>query len=114
MGNTVEAYLEKFEPDIQKLFNDLRNVVFASVDEPVEERLWAKLPSYFVGDHFVRLIPFQDHINVEAAGLVRFISNLNAHRFTPKGMLKLKSNESIPREVLLKAFHETFTDKTYD
>lgn len=108
MDKAVETYLDKFEQDIRELFNDLRNVVFVSANEPVEEKLWAKLPSYYVGDCFVRLIPFKDHINIEAAGLARFISNLNAHRFTPKGMLQLKATESIPREVLLKAFHETF------
>ena len=28
--------------------------------------MWAKLPTYYVGESFVRLIPFKDHINIEA------------------------------------------------
>lgn len=27
---------------------------------------WAKLPSYYCGEKFIRIIPFKDHINIKS------------------------------------------------
>lgn len=48
------------------MYNNIRQIIFDSVSSEPEETLWAKLPSYYVGETFVRLIPFKDHINIEA------------------------------------------------
>lgn len=107
MEQSIRDFILKYDANIQALFLKLRELIQFSASEPVEEKLWAKLPSYYVGSRFVRLIPFQNHINVEASGLARFRSELCSYDFTPKGMLQLKPDERIPEETLKAAFHET-------
>lgn len=69
--------------------------------------MWSKLPSYYCGKKFIRLIPFKDHINVEAAGLALYSEELSNCKFTPKGMLQIKPGDSINRNILEKAFTDT-------
>lgn len=52
-------------------------MIFDSVSCELEEVLWAKLPSYYVGKSFVRLIPFKDHINIEAQAAVFHKEKIN-------------------------------------
>lgn len=66
MNKEVQEYVEKYPIEVKELFGKLRNLVLDSVFDDIEEKLWAKLPSYYVGENFVRLIPFKDHINIEA------------------------------------------------
>ena len=47
--------------------------LFESVSSDIKEMLWAKLPSYYSGDSFVRLIPCKDHINVEASSIMKYV-----------------------------------------
>lgn len=112
MEQNIRDFILKYDTDIQTLFLKLRELVQCSTSEPVEEKLWAKLPSYYVGGRFVRLIPFQNHINVEASGLARFRTDFDTYDFTQKGMLQLKPNERIPEETLKAAFQDTFLSKT--
>lgn len=48
------------------MYNALRELILDSVSSEPQETMWAKLPSYYVGESFVRFIPFKDHINIEA------------------------------------------------
>lgn len=65
MNESVKEYIEKFSDEVKELYNQLRNIIYDCVTQEVEEKLWAKFPSYYVGDDFVRLIPFKDYINIE-------------------------------------------------
>lgn len=69
--------------------------------------MWAKIPSYYVGKSFVRLIPFKDHINVEAFFILNHKEELTGYKITPKGMLQIFLKQDIPAEVLRKIFAET-------
>ena len=51
MNTDIKQYIEKY----QNVF-ELRELLYASTDNQLEETMWAKLPSY------LRLIPFKDHI----------------------------------------------------
>ena len=66
MNEQVKMYMDKYPVDINEMFCELRQIVFESISCESEETLWAKLPSYYVGERFVRLIPFKDHVNIEA------------------------------------------------
>ncbi len=70
--------------------------------------LWAQLPSFYVGDRFVRIIPFKDHINIEAKAILSHQESLTEYQLTPKGMLQIKHKQSVPIEVLKKIFQESF------
>lgn len=107
MERQIEEILEKHSEKIKSLYLNLRQIVYISAASEVNETLWAKLPSYYVGEKFVRLIPFKDHINVEAKAIDRHKDELAGYKITPKGMLQIFENEEIPDSLLRKIFEET-------
>ena len=72
MNEQIKDYIEKYPSEIIDMYNNLRKTVSDSVSCELEEKLWAKLPSYYVGDSFVR-------IKEELAG----------YKITPKGMVQI-------------------------
>lgn len=107
MKEQVKEYIDKYPVEIIELFRNLRQMIFDSVSCEPEETLWAKLPSYYVGEAVVRLIPFKDHINVEAQAIIQYKEELAGYKITPKGMLQLYLKQDVPYEVLKKVFKET-------
>lgn len=105
MKKEIDELLGKYSPDITELFIKLREIIY-SVAEPDEE-LWARLPSYCVGERFVRLIPFGDHINIEAVAVKDHTEELHGYKITPKGMLQIFVGQEAPTEILREIFKET-------
>ena len=107
MNEQVKEYISKYPSEIIELFQKLRNLIFESVSGTPEETLWAKIPSYYIGENFVRLIPFKDHINIEARGMSEYQEALSGYKVTPKGMLQIFLKDDIPVEVLKMVFAKT-------
>ena len=107
MNEQIREYIDKYPSEIIDMFNDLRKLIFDSVSVEPEEILWAKLPSYYVGESFVRLIPFKDHINVEAQAVNQHKQELTDYKITPKGMTQIYLKQSIPDEIMKQIFAET-------
>lgn len=55
----------------------------------------------------MRLIPFKDHINVEAKAVLKYEDRLAGYKVTPKGMLVISIKQDIPVDVLKQIFAET-------
>ena len=110
MNVQVKEYVNKYPRDIIDMYNRLRQILYESVSCEPEEKLWAKLPSYYVGDAFVRLIPFKDHINVEALSIAERRDELTGYKITPKGMLQITVKQDIPSEVLKQVFADTLAE----
>ena len=106
MNEQVKEYLDKYTDDIRALYHDIRRLLMEMQPIP-EERLWAKMPSYYVGEAYVRLIPFQDHINIEAKAIPQFMQKLGDYKVTPKGMLQIYLKDKIPFEALKSVFEAT-------
>lgn len=107
MDEQIQAYIGKYPEEIIGKFNALRHLIFGSGLFVPEEKMWAKLPSYYVGESFVRLIPFKDHINIEASAVVLHREELSGYKITPKGMLQIYAAQDIPEEILSGIFAET-------
>lgn len=107
MNEQVKEYIDKYPSAIIDMYNDLRKLVFDSISWEPEEILWAKIPSYYVGESFVRLIPFKDHINIEAQAVMQHKEELDGYKITPKGMVQVYLKQDIPCEVLSVIFAET-------
>lgn len=105
-----EEKTSKYSQEIRDLFSRLNDLIFAAVPT-VQTKLWAGLPSYYVGEKFVRLIPFKDHINIEAAALVNHKAKLSDYKFTPKNMLRISAGQVIPTDILNVAVNETLSGK---
>ena len=107
MNEKVKDYIDKYPSEIIEMYNNLRKLIFDCVSCEPEETLWAKLPSYYVGESFVRLIPFKDHINIEAQATIQHKEELAGYKITPKGMVQIYLKQDIPYEVLKQVFAET-------
>jgi len=107
MNEVVKEYLEKYPREVIEMHNTLRQLIYDSVSSEPEETLWAKLPSYYVGESFVRLIPFKDHINIEANAVLEYKDILVDYKVTPKGMLQIFLKQDIPTDVLKQIFADT-------
>jgi hypothetical protein len=110
MNDEIQSYLGKYSDDIQNLFTEIRKLIIQSVSCEVEERMWAKLPSYYSGDNFIRLIPFKDHINIEAKAINEHSEQLRQFKITPKGMLQIYNNQEIPENALKLIFSKTLIE----
>ena len=108
MNEQIKTHLEKYPQEIADMFTALRQLIFDSVSADMEETMWAKLPSYYNGDKVVRLIPFKDHINVEANAIIQHKDELSDYKITPKGMLKVYVKQPLPADGLKTIFAETF------
>ena len=107
MNENVKEHIDKYSVEVKELYTQLRTIVYDSVSLDIEEKLWAKLTSYYVGDAFVRLIPFKDHINIEASAITLHAGELDGYKITPKGMLQIYINQNVPSNVLRQIFAET-------
>ena len=110
MNEQVQIYLEKYPAEVVEMFKALRQLIFDSTDIGVKETLWAKLPSYYVGESFVRLIPFKDHINIETSAAIKYNEELEGYKITPKGMIQVYVKQKLPSEILRQIFRETLSD----
>lgn len=107
MNEQIKEYLNKYPTGIIDMYNTLRKLIYDSVSSEPQETMWAKLPTYSVGESFVRLIPFKDHINIEAKAVSANTEMLSGYKVTPKGMLQIFTNQDIPADVMKKIFTET-------
>ena len=89
MDEQISAYINGFSSEIIELYGALRTLIFESASSAPRETMWARLPSYYVGEASVRLIPFKDHIKI-----------------TPKGMLQIYQGQALPAEILKRIFAE--------
>ena len=99
--------LEQYSAATKKRFEELFQIVEAVSPPNGSAQLWAKLPSYYVGEQFIRLIPFQDHINIQASAVNAHRSELAGYKITPKGMLQIYNNQPIPTEVFRSIVRES-------
>lgn len=107
MNEQVKDHIDKYPSEIIDMYNNIRQVIIESTSCEPKEALWAKLPSYYVGGSFVRLIPFKDHINIEAQAVIQHKGELTGYKITPRGMLQIYLTQDIPYEVLKQIFIET-------
>ena len=89
------------------MFTALRQLILDNRIDTLEETVWAKLPSYYNGDKVVRLIPFKDHINIEASAILQHKDKLADYKITAKGMLQIYLKQEIPSDILKQVFAET-------
>lgn len=106
METDIETYLNNYNSEIITLYLDIRQIIYEN-HENVIEKMWAKLPSYYVEDNVIRLIPFKDHINIEATAILNNKKDLTLYKITPKGMLQIFVNQKLPIKILEKIFRET-------
>ena len=106
LNNDIKKYLESYPIEISDKFNELYKII-SDLNVEINDQIWAKLPSFYVKEKFVRLIPFNDHINIEASGITNYLDLLKEYKITKKGMLQLFLKDEIPYTALKIIFKET-------
>ena len=105
----LEEKLNKLPIEIKAMFLEIKELIYEVMPNLVE-CLWAGLPTYSTSkEKFVRIIPFKDHINIEALALDVYKTDLRDYKFTPKNMLQIYAGEIIPKDILYKVFKETLS-----
>lgn len=107
MNDAILSHLEKFDAVTRKRFDELRQCIYESTSQGITEKLWAKLPSFYAGEHFIRLIPFKDHINMEASAVISHKDALSDYKITPKGMLQIFHRQPVPYQQLKEIVKES-------
>lgn len=100
MKEEIYNYLETFSEETKQRFHQLYALIYENTSCTIEEKMWAKLPSFYVNDNFIRIIPFKDHINIEAKTAVLHKEELSSYKFTPKGMLQIFHSQPLPDKLL--------------
>jgi hypothetical protein len=59
----------------------------------------------------LHIIPFNDHINIGARAVNNYRYQLTEYKVTPKRMLQVFNNQSVPSEILLKIFRDTLNQE---
>ena len=108
MKEAIYNYLDNFEEQTKQRFYVLCKLIYESTSQNIDEKLWAKLPSFYVANNVIRLIPFKDHINVEAKAVIFHKDELSEYKITPKGMLQIFHKQDVPCELLKVIFEESF------
>ena len=107
MNEAIQDYIKKYSEEIQEIFFEIRELIINCAPYKIEEKLWAKLPSFYVDRNFIRVIPFNDHININAIAISEHIPRLSNYKITPKAMLQIYVHQEIPYDVLKLIFKET-------
>ena len=107
MIEDIRNFLEKHEEQTRQRFLLLYDLIYESTPQRIDEKLWASLPSFYVDTRFIRLIPFKDHINIEAKAIVSHRDDLSGYTITPKGMLQIYHNQPVPSEAMKAIFKES-------
>lgn len=103
MNEQVKEYLEKYPEGVREIFLKIRQILFECAPGAREET-WARMPSYYIGERFVRLIAFKDHINVEVGSATVDKAAFAGYKITPKGMIQIFVGQDIPRDALRALF----------
>lgn len=107
MDEKILSCLENFNGQTKQRFGELYGLICTAAPDKIEEKLWAGLPSFYAGKNFVRLIPFKNHVNIEAKAVALHKGELSGYKLTPKGMLQIFHDRPIPVEILKTVFRES-------
>ena len=106
---TIDERIANMVPEIRELYLTIRSLILAQAGIPLIEKLWSNLPTFTDGEHFIRVIPFKDHLNIEAKAIQNYSDELKDFKMTPKGMLQIGIKQRIPEEILIRIIIETFS-----
>ena len=99
MIEDIIKYIENFDDVTRQRFCMLYELIYESTPFKIDERVWAKLPSFYVGNEFIRVIPFKDHLNIEAKAILSHNHELSGYKVTPNGKLQIFNNQNIPDRI---------------
>ncbi|GHT62419.1 hypothetical protein AGMMS50239_15690 [Bacteroidia bacterium] len=100
--NTIDEYIETFEPNIQKTLNEIRNFIKNEVPEAAEKISYG-MPTFYLNGNLVHFAAFKDHYSFfpSPSGIDAFEKELASYR-SGKGTLRFSIDKPIPWEIIKK------------
>lgn len=122
MNKTFQDLYKHLPKDAQELLYEIDKIVHQSVSSNLNEKIWSKMPMYYIGSRSIILALFSDHINIVSNPAIyknedvhpnAVLANKDAlteYKITPKGMLQIYVNDKIPTDLLFKIFRDNFDE----
>lgn len=99
----ISKYIDKFEGTKKERLIIIRDLIHKSVPE-IKEKIWARIPSFYIDKEMIQFLAFKDHINIFANQIISNKDALSGYKVTDKGTLQIYDNQDIPIEILRKIF----------
>lgn len=99
---TVDDYIEQFDPDIQVLLNQIRKIIKDNAPDAEETLSWG-MPTYKLKGNLLHFSGNKKHIGFYPApsGVEKFKNELNAYK-TSKGAIQFPYNKKLPAALIKK------------
>jgi uncharacterized protein YdhG (YjbR/CyaY superfamily) len=100
--NTIDEYIETFEPEIQNVLHEMRNFIKTEVPEATEKISYG-MPTFYLNGNLVHFAAFKDHYGFfpSPSGIDAFEKDLAPYR-SGKGTLRFSIDKPIPWEIIKK------------
>jgi len=99
--NTIDEYIETFEPKIQQTLNEIRNFIKKEVPEATE-KISYKMPTFYLNGNLIHFAAFKDHYSIFPSPReidVIFEKELAPYH-TGKGTLRFSLDKPIPWDII--------------
>jgi uncharacterized protein YdhG (YjbR/CyaY superfamily) len=96
--NTIDEYIQTFEPKIQKTLNEIRNFIKNEVPKK-KKKISYGMPTFFLNGNLIHFAAFKNHYSIfpGSSGIDKFEKELAPYR-TGKGTLSFPLDKPIPWE----------------
>jgi uncharacterized protein YdhG (YjbR/CyaY superfamily) len=100
--NAIDEYIKTFEPEVQKVLNEIRNFIKAEVPAATEKIAYG-MPTFYLNGNLVHFAAFKDHYGFfpSPSGIDAFEKELAPYR-SGKGTLRFPIEKPVPWEVIKK------------
>jgi len=100
--NTIDEYIETFEPEIQRTLKKIRNFIRAEVPEATEKMSYG-MPTFYLNGNLVHFAVFKNHYSLFPcpSGIEELEKEFAPYR-SGKGTLRFLIDKPIPWKIIKK------------
>lgn len=103
----VTDYFKNYGEAKEKRLDSIRDLIHGVVPE-INEKMWTRVPCFYIDKTTIVIRVFNDHINIFADKVLEYKDELSDYKITPKGALQIFDNQEVPLETLAKIFRDCF------
>lgn len=101
INQEITEYFAKYDSEKKERLETIRRLIHENIPE-INEKMWTKVPCFYLGRASIVIRVFSDHINFIADTVVQYKHELLEYKITPKGMLQIFDNQKLPLDTLKK------------
>ena len=102
----ISEYIDQYSGLKKERLQVIRNLIHEAVPE-IQEKMWAKIPTFYMGKSKIQFLAFKDHINIFASGIPANSDALTGFAITDKGTLKISDMQDNPVDILKSIFAQS-------